>query len=86
MKKLICLAVATVALAFTSCKVDLNKIGGELIDPSDNIITKEYKLTAFEEVDMIERGDSTTGYYSLEGDKEVPGRGEHFRSEFRNEP
>ena len=24
----------------------------------------------FEEVDMIERGDSTTGYYSLEGDKE----------------
>ena len=52
MKKLIYLAVATVALAFTSCKVDLNKIGGELIDPSDNIITKEYKLTAFEEVDM----------------------------------
>ena len=46
MKKLICLALATVALAFTSCKVDLNKIGGELIDPSDNIITKEYKLTA----------------------------------------
>ena len=52
MKKLICLAVATVALAFTSCKVDLNKFSGELIDPSDNVITKEYKLTAFEEVDM----------------------------------
>ena len=52
MKKLICLAVATVALAFTSCKFDLNKLGGEMIDPSDNIITKEYKLTAFEEVDM----------------------------------
>ena len=41
MKKLICLALATVALAFTSCKVDLNKLGGDLIDPSDNIITKE---------------------------------------------
>ena len=52
MKKLIYLAVATVVMALTSCKFDLNKLGGDLIDPSDNIITKEYKLTAFEEVDM----------------------------------
>ena len=52
MKKLIYLVVATVVMALTSCKFDLNKLGGDLIDPSDNIITKEYKLTAFEEVDM----------------------------------
>ena len=39
-------------MALTSCKLDLNSIGNELIEASENIVTKEYKLTAFEEVTM----------------------------------
>ena len=39
-------------MALTSCKLDLNSIGNELIEASENIVTKEYKLEAFEEVTM----------------------------------
>ena len=39
-------------LALTSCKIDLNGWDKNLIDPSDKVVTKEYKLKPFEEVEM----------------------------------
>lgn len=50
MKKVLFLTMSVLAL--TSCKVDLSNMGGELIEASENVVTKEYKLTAFEEVKM----------------------------------
>lgn len=50
MKKVLFLTMSMLAL--TSCKVDLSNMGGELIEASENVVTKEYKLTAFEEVKM----------------------------------
>ena len=52
------LAVMVVGLmALTGCKVDLNSMNSELIEASDNIVTKEYKLDKFEEVKMSGVGD-----------------------------
>lgn len=50
MKK-IALLIITV-LALTSCRLDLKGWEPNLIEASDNIVTKEYKLTPFEEIKM----------------------------------
>lgn len=53
MKKISFLMVCVLAL--TSCRLDLgnlSKMGGNKIEPSDNIVTKTYKLNAFEDVNM----------------------------------
>ena len=50
MKKVLFLTMSVLAL--TSCKVDLSNMVGDLIEASENVVTKEYKLTAFEEVKM----------------------------------
>lgn len=55
MKKVLFLMVCVLAL--TSCKIELGNMGENLIEASDNIVTKSYKLTAFEEVDMTCVGD-----------------------------
>ena len=55
MKKLALMMVGLISL--TSCKVDLGNIGSEKIEASDNIVTKEYKLSAFEEVKMSGVGE-----------------------------
>ena len=47
MKKVLFLMVC--ALALTSCKLDL---GINKVTPSDNIVTKTYKVYTFEEVNM----------------------------------
>ena len=47
MKKVLFLMVC--ALALTSCKLDL---GINKVTPSDNIVTKTYKVDTFEEVNM----------------------------------
>jgi len=39
-------------MALTSCKMNLNGWDTDLIEASDNVVTKEYKLTPFEEVKM----------------------------------
>ena len=39
-------------LALTACRIDLNGWDTNLVEPSDNIVTKEYKLKPFEEVKM----------------------------------
>lgn len=39
-------------MALTSCKMNLNGWDTDLIEASDNVVTKEYKLTTFEEVKM----------------------------------
>ena len=50
MKKVALLMMSVLAL--TSCKLDLKGWESNLIEESDNVITKEYKLTPFEEVKM----------------------------------
>ena len=50
MKKVLFLMVSVLAL--TSCSIGLNGCDANLVDPSDNIVTKEYKLKPFEEVKM----------------------------------
>lgn len=44
-------------LALTSCIVRVGKWNSKIIAASDNIVTKEYRLTAFEEVAMQCAGD-----------------------------
>lgn len=39
-------------LMLTSCKIDLSGWDKNLIEPSDKMVTKEYKLKPFEEVEM----------------------------------
>jgi hypothetical protein len=39
-------------LALTSCRINLNGWDKDLIEPSDKVVTKEYKLKPFEEVHM----------------------------------
>ena len=58
MKKVALLLITLLAL--TSCKMDLKGWGPNLLEASDNIVTKEYKLTPFEEVKM-----SSVGYVEL---------------------
>ena len=50
MKKVLLLMISVLAL--TSCSIGLNGCDANLVDPSDNIVTKEYKLKPFEEVKM----------------------------------
>ena len=50
MKKVLFLMMSLVAL--TSCKVDMNGWKSNLIDASDNVVTKAYNLSPFEEVRM----------------------------------
>ena len=50
MKKVLFLMISVLAL--TSCKFDLGNMDSNLIDPSDNVVTKEFKVTPFEEVHM----------------------------------
>ena len=51
MKKAVLLMVGAV-VSLTSCKMDLKGWNANLIEASDNVVTKEYKLTPFEEVKM----------------------------------
>jgi len=39
-------------LALTSCKIDLSGWDKNLVEPSDKVVTKEYKLEPFEKVEM----------------------------------
>ena len=39
-------------LALTSCRIDLNGWDKNLVEPSDKVVTKEYKLEPFEKVEM----------------------------------
>ena len=55
MKKVLFLMMSVLAL--TSCKFELGNMSSNLIDPSDNVVTKEYKLNPFEEVHMRCVGD-----------------------------
>ena len=55
MKELALMVVGLMAL--TGCKVDLSSMNDELVEASDNIVTKEYKLDKFEEVKMSGVGD-----------------------------
>ena len=50
MKKILLLMIGTLAL--TACTVRMFNGGGKIIEASDNIVTTEYELDAFEEVDM----------------------------------
>ena len=50
MKKVLCLMMSVLALS--SCKLELNGCDNNLIDESDNVVTKAYKLKPFEEVHM----------------------------------
>ncbi len=50
MKKV--LFVVSCVIALTACRVDLHDWKNEVIKPSKNIVTKEYKLTPFEEVEL----------------------------------
>jgi len=50
MKKV--LLLMTSVLALTSCSIGVNGWDANLIEPSNNIVTKEYKLTPFEEIKM----------------------------------
>lgn len=51
MKKAVLLMVCGM-MALTSCKMDLKGWNTNLIEASNNVVTKEYKLTPFEEVKM----------------------------------
>jgi hypothetical protein len=51
MKKVVFLSVVFSTLLFTSCKVDLN-VGGHKIEPSSNIVKNEYKMSAFDQMDV----------------------------------
>lgn len=55
MKELTLMMVGLMAL--TGCKIDLNSMDNDIIEASDNIVTKEYKLDKFEEVKMTCVGD-----------------------------
>ena len=50
MKKVLFMVACVMAL--TACRVDLHEWKNEVIKPSKNIVTKEYKLTPFEEVEL----------------------------------
>ena len=69
MKKVLLLMISVLAL--TSCSIGLNGCDANLVDPSDNIVTKEYKLKPFEEVKM--RG---VGHVELIQDEAKSGLGE----------
>lgn len=59
MKKVLFLLVSVMALAgCTGCKVDISNWGdGDILEASNNIVTKSYKLAPFEEVVMRCVGD-----------------------------
>lgn len=50
MKKVLFLMMSVLSL--TSCKINLDGLDNDLIEASDNVVTKEYKLKPFEEVHM----------------------------------
>ena len=50
MQRVLILLVCVAAL--TSCSVNMNGWNTEQIDPSNNIVTKDFKLKPFEEVNM----------------------------------
>ncbi len=50
MKKVLLLMISVLAL--TSCSIGQEGWNANLIDPSDNIVTKEYKMKPFEEIKM----------------------------------
>ena len=46
------LLIVCAVMALTGCRLDMGNWGNDIIDASDNIVTTEYKLPAFEEVVM----------------------------------
>lgn len=66
MKKVLFLMLSVLSLS--SCKVDLGNWGSNQIHPSDEIVTKSYKLDAFEEVTM-----SCVGHVELIQDEQKSG-------------
>ena len=65
MKDVLFLVVSVLVL--TSCKIDVGNWGnGERIEPSNEIVTKTYKLSPFEEVIELTAPENYIEFYSFE--------------------